>query len=161
MDIRSGAGYPAGALSNFAAHRFVLDGVPCASIEGVLQSLKFDKPAVQASVCQLIGFAAKRRGQPRNGAWRRHQTLWWQGQSMERNGEAYQAFLTRLYDTVSEQSESFRKALLATGDAVLTHSMGKNKMADTVLTEREFCSQLTRVRAELRPAQQARARPRP
>lgn len=42
MDIKSGCGYPASALSNFAPHPFVLDGVYCASMEGFLQSLKFN-----------------------------------------------------------------------------------------------------------------------
>ena len=38
MDIKSGSGYPQGALSNFAPRRFVFDGIECNSIEGVLQS---------------------------------------------------------------------------------------------------------------------------
>lgn len=41
MDIGSGTGYPSAALSNFAPHSFVIDGVECASMEGFLQSLKF------------------------------------------------------------------------------------------------------------------------
>jgi hypothetical protein len=63
MDIRSGGGYPCSALSNFAPHRFVLDGVECASMEGLLQSLKLDKAQVEVcEVCKLIGKAAKHRG---------------------------------------------------------------------------------------------------
>ena len=42
MDISSGNGYPAGSLSNFAPHGFIIDGVECASMEGFLQSLKLD-----------------------------------------------------------------------------------------------------------------------
>ena len=41
MDISSGSGYPASNLSNFAPHEFIIDGVQCASMEGCLQSLKF------------------------------------------------------------------------------------------------------------------------
>jgi hypothetical protein len=44
MDIRSGKDYLASALSNFAPHPFVLDGVEIASMEGFLQSLKFGNP---------------------------------------------------------------------------------------------------------------------
>ena len=33
MDIGSGKSYPAHALSNFAPHPFVFDGVECASLE--------------------------------------------------------------------------------------------------------------------------------
>lgn len=38
MDIGSGKAYPAGALSNFAGHRFVIDDVQCNSMEGFLQN---------------------------------------------------------------------------------------------------------------------------
>lgn len=155
MDIRAGCGYPAAALSNFAPHPFVLDGVPCASMEGLLQGLKFDKPHIQAEVCKMAGKGAKLRGQARNATWQRVQQLWWKGQPMPRKSEAYQLFLDRAYQALCDQNESFRKALLATGDAVLTHSLGANKEAQTVLTERELCSRLMKMRAELRKARRA------
>ena len=44
MDIGSKAIYPASALSNFSPHPFTFDGVECNSMEGLLQSFKFDKP---------------------------------------------------------------------------------------------------------------------
>lgn len=47
MDISSGAGYPASSLSNFAPHEFIIDDVKCASMEGFLQSLKFQNPDMQ------------------------------------------------------------------------------------------------------------------
>ncbi|MFL6796545.1 MAG: hypothetical protein ACJ8F3_03945 [Xanthobacteraceae bacterium] len=149
MDIRSGCGYPGSALSNFAPHPFVLDGVQCASMEGLLQSLKFDKPHIQTEVCKLTGLAAKFRGKKRNRAWQRAQTLWWQGAPMARSAPEYQAFLDRAFQALCAQSESFRKALLASGNAVITHSIGKSKETETVLTEREFCSRLMRLRSGL------------
>ena len=36
MDIGSGSSYPSCALSNFAPHKFIYDGVECASMEGFL-----------------------------------------------------------------------------------------------------------------------------
>ena len=58
-----------------------------------------------------------------------------------------------------DQNESFRKALLASGDSVLTHSMGSNKESETVLTEREFCSRLMRLRRiATRPAEMPKRR---
>jgi hypothetical protein len=151
MDIRSGAGYPASALSNFAPHAFTLDDIPCASMEGLLQSLKFDKPHIQKEVCKLVGKAAKFRGKDRNNAWQKVQTLWWQGVPMKRDGKEYQLFLDRVFKAVFDQSESFKKALMATGKATITHSMGKNKMSETVLTEREFCSRLMKLREFSKP----------
>ena len=54
MDIGSGNGFPCDALSNFAPHPFVIDGVECASMEGFLQSLKFSNPDIQKEVCKLV-----------------------------------------------------------------------------------------------------------
>jgi len=48
------------------------------------------------------------------------------------------------------QNESFKKALIATGDAVLTHTMGKSRQNETVLTQNEFCSRLMRLRSSLK-----------
>lgn len=58
MDISSGAGYPASSLSNFAPHEFIIDDVKCASMEGFLQSLKFQNPDMQRYVCSLVGIDA-------------------------------------------------------------------------------------------------------
>lgn len=148
MDIGSKSGYPASALSNFAPHPFVFDGVKCASMEGLLQSFKFDKPHIQVEVCKLVGLAAKRRGQKRNKAWKSVQTLWWMGQAYDRHGPEYQELLERAFGALAENT-SFQRALLATGNSSLTHSIGRSKRSDTVLTQREFCSRLEQIRARL------------
>lgn len=150
MDIRSGLAYPSAALSNFAPHSFVLDGVECASMEGLLQSLKFESPESQAKVCKLVGMQAKMSGKPRNYAWQQSQTLWWNGVPMQRKSVEYQQFLERAYCAMLEQSGSFRRALIASGNSVLRHSIGWNKEEQTVLTEREFCALLTRMREKAR-----------
>lgn len=139
MDIRSGCGYPGSQLSNFAPHEFVIDGVVCQSMEGFLQSLKFKDIEIQKYVCTLVGIKAKNKG--RNKKWWQTQTLWWQGNQMKRNSLEYADLLDRAYLALSKNN-SFRTALLKTGDAVLSHSIGKNKESETVLTEREFCSRL-------------------
>lgn len=112
-----------------------------------LQSLKFKEPDMQKEVCQLVGKAAKFRGKKKK--WQRTQTLYWQGNEYKRDSEAYQDLLDRAFRALSENA-GFQKALLATGTATLTHSMGKNKISETVLTKQEFCSRLTAIRAELR-----------
>lgn len=147
MDIGSGSGYPAAALSNFSPHPFIIDGVQCASMEGFLQSLKYKNPEMQKVVCQLVGKAAKFKGKKKK--WWRDQTLYWQGQPMDRHGSEYQTLLDRAFEAMFEQSESFRNALKASGNAVLTHSMGKNDESRTVLTNREFIRRLTELRNRL------------
>src|SRR5574343_383689 len=109
MDIKSGNGWPSSVLSNFAPHHFVIDGVECNSMEGFLQSLKFDKPHIQIEVCKLVGKAAKFKGKPKK--WWRDQKLFWQGKEMEREGDEYQSLLDRAYVAMFEQSESDRKSV--------------------------------------------------
>lgn len=147
MDIGSGTGYPSAALSNFTPHPFIIDGVQCNSMEGFLQSLKFKDQEMQKQVCLLTGKAAKFKGKKKK--WWREQKLYWQGVEYERAGEAYQLLLDRAFQALA-QNESFVRALLATGDAALTHNIGKTKETETVLTRREFCSRLTFLREALR-----------
>jgi len=145
MDIKSGSGYPASKLSNFSAAPFTFDGVECNSMEGLLQSFKFDKEHIQQEVCKLVGLGAKRRGSKRNKAWKSKQTLWWRGIAYDRKSDDYQRLLDLAFDALA-QNESFRKALIATNDAVLRHSIGRSKKSETALTEQEFVSRLTKMR---------------
>lgn len=147
MDIGSGSSYPSCSLSNFAPHAFEIDGVKCASMEGFLQSLKFSNPDMQEHVCTLVGKAAKFKGKKKK--WYREQTLYWKGVPIKRDSPEYQDLITKAFDCISE-NDGFRRAILATQNATLTHSMGKSKINETVLTEREFCRQLTRVRDVLK-----------
>ena len=146
MDIGSRNDYPANALSNFAPHPFVVDGVECASMEGFLQSLKFKNPDMQREVCKLVGIKAKMTG--KHKTWWKTQTLYWQGVEYRRDSEEYQELLDRAYDALAE-NEGFRRALKATGNARLTHYIGKNDISHTVLTQREFCSRLMKIRKRL------------
>jgi len=148
MDIHSKSNYPANKLSNFAGHRFVLDGVVCNSMEGFLQSLKFSNPDMQEEVCKLVGYAAKQKGFNKN--WRRKQTLYWKGIDIKRDSQRYQDLLDRAYMELAKQSEGFRKALLASGDGMLTHSIGNRNKNQTVLTSNEFCSRLMKLRTMIK-----------
>jgi predicted NAD-dependent protein-ADP-ribosyltransferase YbiA (DUF1768 family) len=147
MDIGSGHGYPADALSNFAPHPFVLDGIECNSMEGFLQSLKFSNPDMQREVCKLVGRAAKFKGKKKN--WYVKQVLYWQGKEIPRDSDEYQMLLDRAYMAMATQNRGFQSALLATQNAALTHSIGKTKTNETVLTRNEFCSRLIKIRTML------------
>jgi predicted NAD-dependent protein-ADP-ribosyltransferase YbiA (DUF1768 family) len=146
MDIGSGTGFPSASLSNFAPHPFIFDGVECASMEGLLQSFKFSNPEVQREVCKLVGKQAKFKGKKKK--WWRTQTLFWQGKEFKRESQEYQELLDRAFEALAT-NESFQRALLATGNAVLTHSIGKIKESETVLTRNEFCSRLMKIREKL------------
>ena len=144
MDVGSKNGYPAGALSNFSPHPFIIDGVQCNSMEGFLQGLKFESKEMQEYVCSLVGYTAKKKG--RNKNWQEKQTLYWRGKPYKRDSEEYQNLLNRAYNAMYEKNTKFKAALEASKGATLTHSMGKNKKSETVLTTQEFCSRLTYLR---------------
>jgi hypothetical protein len=146
MDIGSKHGYPSSSLSNFAGHRFVLDDVEIYSMEGFLQSLKYKNPDMQVEVCKLIGYGAKKRGSKKN--WKREGLLYWKGKDIDRFGDEYQDLLDRAYQAMFEQSSAFRKALMSTQNATLTHSIGRRKESETILTKTEFCRRLERLRDE-------------
>src|SRR5262245_14495653 len=116
MDIGSGKAYPASALSNFAPHPFVLDGVSIASMEGFLQSLKFRNPEMQKHVCTLVGRAAKAKGRGKD--WQRTGTLHWLEREIDRFGPEYQDLLDRAFETLFTTNRSARAALLASREAV-------------------------------------------
>jgi hypothetical protein len=147
MDISSKSKYPSNKLSNFAGHRFILDEVQINSMEGFLQSLKFKSPEIQEEICKLVGFSAKKKGSAKD--WRKTQTLYWKGTEIKRDSDDYQTLLDRAYNSMFEQSDSFRRALNASGDSTLTHKMGKNKKSETVLTINEFISRLYKLRRKL------------
>jgi len=143
MDIGSGNSYPSNSLSNFAPHPFEIDGVKCNSMEGFLQSLKFESKEMQEYVCTLVGYAAKKKG--RNKNWKQSQTLYWREVPLKRDSQEYQDLLDRAYSELYKNTK-FKAALEASGKAVLTHSIGKSKQSETILTTREFCSRLTKLR---------------
>ena len=143
MNIGSGGKYPSSALSNFSPHPFVYDGVSCNSMEGFLQSLKFKSPDMQIEVCSLVGRGAKFKGKKKK--WWKTQTLWWKGEEIDRHSVRYQEILDGAYLALSK-NKSFQKALVATGKSSLTHSLGKSDPKRTILTEREFCGRLEKLR---------------
>ena len=67
---------------------------------------------------------------------------------LKRDSREYQELLDRAFEELSKNT-SFKKALLATNNATLTHSIGKNKISETVLTRTEFISRLTAIRLKL------------
>ena len=147
MDIGSGTGYPSANLSNFHPYQFPVDGVSCNSMEGFLQSLKFSNPEMQEHVCTLVGKKAKFKGKKKK--WFRDQILYWKGQPIKRDSQEYQDLLDKAFNALSE-NKKFQKTLLDTQNANLTHSIGKNKISETVLTTQEFCSRLMAIRKRLK-----------
>ena len=140
IDIHSKKFGVAGRLSNFTKRSFVFDGVQCRSIEGVLQSFKFYSTSEQRIICGLWGIQAKLTGELTD--WKERQILYWKGKEYHRNSLEYQELLDRLYMTVYEQDEKFRKDISKVKQCRLIHSIGVSDKENTVLTEEEFIARL-------------------
>jgi len=148
MDIKSGTGWPASALSNFTPHSFPFEGARIASMEGFLQGLKFKSPGVQFYTFNMVGAAAKFKGKKQ--IWQDTQTLWYRAKPIKRDSQEYQDLLDRVFWKKFTHNADAKAALLATGDEPLTHAIGCPIMEKTVLTEEEFVSRLMNIRAKLR-----------
>lgn len=149
VDIGSKSGWPASQLSNFAYSVFEIDGVRCNSAEGFLQALKFKDPKVQEDICKLYGARAKFAGK-RVKWWKRlpKEQLWWKGQSFEAHSQQHLELVHRALKAKFLQDEKSEKALKETGNAALTHSIGKEH--NTSLRASDFCRILTKIREEIK-----------
>lgn len=134
-------------LSNLFPRPFVLNDVQCGGIEGFLQSLKYPDRDEQIAVASLSGFEAFKIGQLGN-AWKDTQLLYWNEKEYPRLSKKYHQLLTRAYDACFDQNVEFVAALVETGDAILTHSIGKHDPTNTTLTEWEYIYQLYRLRTK-------------
>ncbi|HBU51457.1 MAG: hypothetical protein CL602_17055 [Alteromonas sp.] len=132
------------SLSNFYPHAFIFRGRACASMEGLLQSLKFSKPEKQWRIQQMYGIEAKRAGQKRK--WYLDHTLYWQGEPIDRFSATYKALIRDAYFALFNQNNAFKQALISTAGAPLVHSVGKVDEAYTVLTVDEFTGTLEFIR---------------
>ena len=81
--------------------------------------------------------------------WWKEQTLFWQGAEIKRDSEEFQLLLDEAFLALFTQDEGARALLLSTGDAIITHTMGKQDPRTTILTEHEFVSRLMKIRASL------------
>lgn len=102
---------------------------------------------MQEQVCTLVGKKAKFKGKKKK--WFRDQTLYWKGRAIKRDSQEYQDLLDKAFNALAE-NKKFQKTLLDTQNANLTHSIGKNKISETVLTTQEFCSRLMAIRKRLK-----------
>lgn len=130
-------------LSNFSENHFEIDGIICYSMEGFLQSLKFEDPSNQIEVCKTFGKQAKFLGKKKK--WWKTQTLFWKGSQVDRHSNEYQLLLDRAFQSLSKNQE-FGKTLLLTEDNEIVHESGKDDPYRTILTKDEFIKRLYKIR---------------
>lgn len=150
IDIVTGCGYPGDKLSNFEAYMFKVDDIICYSMEGFLQSLKFNDPEKQKEVCLLVGKQAKFKGKKKK--WWITQTLYWKGEKINRHSQNYQNLIKKAFEQLAK-NEEFKQVLLDTHNKDIRHSEGKNDPSKTILTEKEFCFHLMQTRTKIQKEQ--------
>ena len=143
VDIWSKSVFPANVLSNLCSNGFRFEGRICGSMEGFLQSLKYKDIDKQRQICSMKGKNAKKM--TING-WQTDQIVWWKGNSIDRQSPEYLIFIRKAYQSMFEQNERFRTALMATRGMKLYHSKGEKNPFKTILTEKELCNILTDIR---------------
>lgn len=119
VDIWSKSVYPADVLSNLSNNNFCFDDIDCGSMEGFLQSLKYEDIDKQRQICGMPGKEAKKMSVT---DWQRDQVVWWKRQKIDRQGEAFVKLVTRAYQAMFSQNERFRNALMSTRGKILYHS---------------------------------------
>lgn len=143
LDIRSNGLYPSNVLSNLCNNGFCFDGIACNSMEGFLQSLKYQDMDKQQDICSMIGGGARKQS---NKEWQTDQIVWWKGEAYDRQGEDFRKLIRRAYQAMFDQNEQFRAALMQTRGIILIHSCGEENPYKTILTEQEFCQILMEIR---------------
>ncbi len=150
-DISDERGFPFGMLDPSAPVRFEIDGMECASLDGFVQSLKFERIKDQKNITKRVGNDAKKRGKDKDTAanQKADRILWWQGESFKRNSKKHKNLLARVFREMA-RNPRYQEALMATQDSDFTHSKGKSFQKDTLLTRKELIDNLKELRAELK-----------
>jgi len=143
IDIWSTKPYPSNVLSNLYDWPFEFDGVKCGSIEGFLQAIKSPDIETQKRICAMDGHTAKKHS---TSEWKKDQTVYWKDESFKRQSKRFYELLSQAYDAMASQNPDFVKALHETDGKRLFHCNGKADPTDTILTEKEFCKELLRLR---------------
>lgn len=150
IDILAKASFPANILSNYKREEspFFVDGIPCHSLEGFLQSLKVPNQNIQKELCLKSGASARHEGRVRSHSyrWQDTQKLYWNGEEYDRRSPKYLELVKKAFYARFNHSQEYRDALKATLGYTLKHSCGSDDPESTVLTEEEFVSILNELR---------------
>lgn len=117
------------------------------SVNAFLLALKEKNPLIQQKVCSLPEEKLKEAAKNIRLNYDTR-TLYWNGKSFKRDSQEYKDLLKRVYTERYKQDSLFRKALRATKDYVLVHSIGKNDINETILTAKEFTDILNELRGK-------------
>lgn len=146
INIHSQLGGNAAILSNLYPKPFLMDGEFFGSIEGFLQGLRVKDISRQKEIFAKSGIDAKKVGRAFPI---KNDTLYYRGKQFNRYSDYYQVLLKEAYLHCYYQCDIFKQAIKDTKDCEFIHSIGKDDMSQTILTNSEFINNLYSLRDEL------------
>lgn len=149
------APWPGNTLSNFAKTPFVIDNIECACAESFIQSLKCSEIGEQKLFCLLAGQQAWEKGTKLTEQVFTAGKVWWRGIPYNLQSPEHFRLVKRGLFAKFSQSEIAREALLASGDAILTHDYGQLSGKKQSLPVDVFCQIVTDIRLQIRSQQNA------
>ena len=149
------APWPGNTLSNFAKTPFVIDGIDCACSESFIQSLKSSDIDEQKKFCSYTGQEAWEKGSRLTDRVFTTGKVWWLGMPFDLHSTDHFNLVKRGLLAKFSQSEVALEALLASGDAVLTHDYGQAPGKKQSLPVEIFCQMVTEIRSEYRSQKDA------
>lgn len=150
-DIHPEGRHPEDILSRLCNNDFCYDKVQCGCMEAFLQSLRYRDEEIQRKVCVMsaseLGYQLEWYPAP---DWRHSQTLWWKGKPIKRDSREYRTLIYRAHSEMFRWSYRFRSVLMQTLDKKLVCNSGDDDPRTCLLTDKEYCTILTRLRANRR-----------
>lgn len=150
-DIHPEGRHPEDILSRLCNNDFCYDKVQCGCMEAFLQSLRYPDSEIQKQICVMsaseLGYRLESYSSP---DWQETQTLWWKGNTIKRDSREYRRLIYDTYSAMFRWSYRFRTVLMQTDDKKLIFNSGSSVPSKSLLTDKEFCKILTRLRANRR-----------
>ena len=129
----------------FTDYPFIIDGIPCKSLESFLRAMKYDNIIVQRLVCDLSAKSAKTYAT--TYTWASVNTFHWRGTSYSKESREFNELLTRAFDELYK-NQNFRLALKQISLEKL-NLLGEELKSETILPSYKLIFQLHRLNAKL------------
>lgn len=130
-------------MSNFSSHAFVLDGVRCATVEALIQGIKFSpNDSRREQILGMDGLAAWKMRVHAEGDF-----VWWAGAQMVYRSPEHAALIKRAIEAKFAQNPDAMEALISTKDLTIIHKPGSTpESPKTSLPAAVYCQILTDIR---------------
>lgn len=124
-------------ISNLSYSKFFFEGRECHSIEGWYQGIKSSGEEIQNEKFKSFGMMAKKLSKPTR-------FIYWNGKKIKAGTQEHWDLIFEAQKCKYTQDKDAKEALLATGNAKITHNVGGK---DSVFYPAKiYCKHLTQIR---------------